>query len=74
MNGFLWAIGIAEIVLLGYRKKNILKIYRGICVYISLIQIVSLIYLLFTTDLSEVIKHLHLVYKLQWKLQQMRMF
>ncbi len=53
INSFIWITGIIGIVLLGYYKKKAVKVYEGICVYICLIQIVSLAYLLFTTDLSE---------------------
>lgn len=51
-NLAVWAAGIALIVLLCVKKKIFVKVCRGICIYILLIQTVTLGYLVATTDLG----------------------
>lgn len=53
VNSIIWIIGIVMFLLVGFRKKSILKVFKGICIYIVAIQIVSNAVLIITTDTSE---------------------
>lgn len=48
----IWAVLVGTIVHFGLRKKGAEKVYKTVCIYICLIQIVSLGYMVLTTDLS----------------------
>ena len=52
VNIVIWLAIIGVIVFLGYKKDTLAKLYRTICVYLILIQVVTLGYLFFTTDRS----------------------
>lgn len=52
VNIVIWIAIIGVIVFLGYKKETLAKLYRTICVYLILIQVVTLGYLFFTTDRS----------------------
>ena len=49
-NIVLWIIAIGVAVIAGYKKDLIKKILQGLCIYIALIQTVTLGYLMITTD------------------------
>lgn len=51
-NIVLWIVLVGILVVLGYRKKAAERVYRAACIYICLIQAVSLAYMIFTTDLT----------------------
>lgn len=51
-NIVLWLIVIAALTVLSTKKKSLVNIGRAVCVYIILIQTVTLGYLIVTTDLS----------------------
>lgn len=50
INIVLWIIAIGVAVIAGYKKDLIKKILQGLCIYIALIQMVTLGYLMITTD------------------------
>lgn len=52
INIVIWLVIIGIIVFLGYKKETLAKLYRTVCIYIILIQIVTLGYLFITTDRS----------------------
>lgn len=52
-NIVIWICVIGIILALGYIKKNMERIVGGICIYIALIQVVSLGYLVLTTNISQ---------------------
>lgn len=51
-NIVLWLIVIAALMVLSVKKKSLVKIGRAACIYIILIQTVTLGYLVVTTDLG----------------------
>lgn len=51
-NIVLWLIVIAALMALGIKKKSVFRIGRAVCVYMILIQTVTLGYLIVTTDLG----------------------
>lgn len=53
VNAVIWLLMIGLILFLGYTRKSIEKILKGVCIYIALIQVVTLGYLVLTTDLSQ---------------------
>lgn len=52
INALIWIAVIGVVLFLGYHKKTVAKIWSGLCIYIALIQVVTLGYLALTTDLS----------------------
>lgn len=52
VNALIWLMVVSLICVVGYRKEIVLKISKGICIYICLIQIVTLGYMVVTTDVS----------------------
>lgn len=53
INAVIWILVIGLILISGYLKRNVVKLWQSICVYIVLIQIVTLGYMVVTTDFSE---------------------
>lgn len=53
VNGIIWLAVIVAMCVLGYYKNIISKVCKGICVYICLIQAVTLGYMIVTTDVSQ---------------------
>ena len=52
VNICLWIAVIVIVILLGTKKPGIVKLYNGICAYICLIQIVTLGFMCFTSELE----------------------
>lgn len=52
INIAIWILVVGLIVFAGYRKSGMWKVYRTVCIYICLIQAVSLGYMVITTDLA----------------------
>ena len=52
INALIWLIIILLICVIGYHKEIVLKISKGICIYICLIQMVTLGYMVVTSDVS----------------------
>ena len=50
INSLLWILVAGIVIFIGYRKKSAERIYRIVCIYICLIQVVSLGYMIFTTN------------------------
>ena len=53
INIAVWILAIGIILALSYSKKTVRKLVQGICVYIALIQLLTLGYMVVTTDFSE---------------------
>lgn len=53
MNVVIWLVVVGFILFLSYIKKALIKIWQGICIYIVLIQVVTIGYLSLTTDFSQ---------------------
>lgn len=53
VNSGVWIIVVGFIIFMGYRKRKVEQIYRTICIYICLVQIVSLGYLIITTKFTK---------------------
>lgn len=51
-NIVIWIVLVSIVVTAGYRKRELERVYRTICIYIGLIQMVSLGYLVITADLT----------------------
>ena len=53
-NTFIWIILVGGIILLKiFLQKNVSKVYNGICIYLSLVQIVSLGYFAIATSIED---------------------
>lgn len=52
VNVCLWAAVIVTVIFLGIKKRKIVRVYHGICLYICLIQVVTLGFMCFTTELD----------------------
>lgn len=52
VNACLWLIIIAAVIFAGIKKRKIIRFYKGICLYICLIQVITLGFLCITTDLD----------------------
>ena len=51
-NACLWLAILAAVIFVGIRKKKITRIYNGICLYICLIQVITLGFMCITTELN----------------------
>jgi hypothetical protein len=52
VNSVIWLIVVGIIVISGYAKSFLNKAYRYICIYIFMIQMVTLVYLVATNDIN----------------------
>lgn len=52
-NSVVWVMLIGILLFVGYRKVAMQRIYRTVCIYICMVQVVSLGYMLFTTDIAQ---------------------
>ncbi len=50
MNSLLWFIAVATVIILCYRKKIVIKVGKTICIYLVLIQTVTLGYLIISAE------------------------
>lgn len=53
INSVIWILVIGILLFIGCRKKSIQRIYKTVCIYICLIQVVSLGYMIFTTNTAK---------------------
>lgn len=53
INSLIWIFVIGSIIFIGFRKKSAERIYKTVCIYICLIQVVSLGYMIFTTNTAK---------------------